>query len=392
MGRFPTKTVVVGVVVLGCGAFAAIKVWPRANAPAKDVAATKKEKGKGSSASAPLRVSAVTIVPGPLAEVISSTGTLRAEEGVELQAEVNGKIVSVHIVEGARVRKGDLLVKLNDADLRATLQRAAWRKELAELKERRLARLLESASVKQEDYDSALNEVNVQRAEVALTEAQIAKTEIRAPFDGVVGLRFVSEGAFVNATTRVATLQNLDRIKIDFSVPERYAGRVPKAAPIAFTVPGMEQKVIGTIIAIEPRIDTGTRTLQLRAVAANPDGRLLPGGFANIELTLSSIPDAIQVPAAAVVPGVNDKNVFVIVNGAAVRRTVQTGTRSQTAVHILDGLKPGDVVITSGLQQMRAGLPVVVADLAVPAAALAVAGGKKKPADATTTGASAKAD
>ncbi len=345
------------------------KQSPATGAPAAGQAGDAKAKKSGGGAGAPLLVSAVRVTPGPLAELVTSTGTLRAEEGVELQAEVNGKIVFLHIEEGARVSRGDLLVKLNDADLRATLQRATWRRELAELKEWRLARLLESASVKQEDYDSALNELNVQRAEIALTEALIAKTEIRAPFDGVVGLRFVSEGAFVNATTRIATLQNLARIKIDFSLPERYASRVPANAALSFSVPGSDQKYSARIVAMEPRIDAGTRTVQLRGVCPNPDGRLIPGGFANIDVTLAEIPNAIQVPAAAVVPGVSDKNVYVVVEGKAVRRTVQTGTRSESVIHVLDGLKPGELVITSGLQQMRAGLPVIVMDAAAPPSA-----------------------
>lgn len=339
------------------------------------------DKKAGAAAAAPLRVTAVTVAAAPLAEQIEATGTLRADEGVELQAEVNGKIVFLHIEEGARVAKGDLLLKLNDADLRATLQRAVWKRDLAELKERRLARLLESSSVKQEDYDAALNELNVQRAEVALTEALIAKTEVRAPFDGVVGLRFVSEGAFVNATTRIATLQNVDRIKVDFSVPERYAGRVPTNAPVKFKVPGNERVYTGRIIAIEPRIDAGTRTVSLRAVGENPDGRLVPGGFASVQVTMTEISDAIQVPAAAVVPGLADKTVYVIVDGKAQRRVVQTGTRSETSVLILSGLKPGEQVITSGLQQMRAGIPVVIGD-APPGAATPAVGAAAKTAGA----------
>jgi membrane fusion protein, multidrug efflux system len=313
-----------------------------------------------SNASAPLRVTAVTAISAPLAETIAATGTLRPEEGVDLVAESSGKIVALNIQEGARVQKGDLLVKLNDADLRATLQRAAWRRELAELKERRLSQLLLGQAVKQEDYDTAVNDLNVQRAEVAITEALIAKTEIRAPFDGVIGLRFVSEGAFVNATSRIATLQNVDHLKIDFSVPEKYASRITLGSPIAFTVPGGDRKFTGRLYAIEPHIDPATRTALLRAICPNPDGRLLSGGFASVEFTLAEIPAAIVIPNIAVIPGVTEKNVFVVIDGKAQRRTVQTGTRKETTVHILDGVKPGDVVITSGLQQLRDGQPVNV--------------------------------
>src|SRR5687767_2969779 len=181
---------------------------------------------------------------------------------------------------------------------------------------------------------------------------------IRAPFDGVVGLRFVSEGAFVNATTRVATLQRLDNLKIDFSVPEKYAGRIRIGAPITFTVAGGDQKAKGEIYAFDPRIDVITRTVLIRAICPNPEGRLLPGAFANVDVVLDQLNDALLVPAVAVVPGLSEKNVFVVDDGKAVRRAVETGMRTESMVQILSGLKAGDLVITSGLQQIRAGLPV----------------------------------
>jgi membrane fusion protein (multidrug efflux system) len=342
--------------------------WLRPPAVAPAPAAKAATKSVGGA----LRVEAVVLVPAPLTETITSTGTLRAEEGVDLQPETNGKVVSINFTEGARVRRGDLLLKLNDAELRATLQRAAYRRDLAELRERRLARLIDSKSVNQQDYDVALSELSVQRAEVALVEAQISKLEIRAPFDGVVGLRFVSEGAFVNATTRVATLQRLEHLKIDFSVPEKYAGRIRVGTPIVFSVAGGEHRARGEIYALDPRIDVTTRTVLIRALCPNPGERFLPGAFASVEVALTQIDDAILVPAAAVVPGVSEKNVFIVSEGKAVRRAVETGMRTESAVQILSGLKAGDIVITSGLQQLRAGLPVnvvlPVAKKAAPAA------------------------
>lgn len=307
---------------------------------------------------APLRVSAVVVAPEPFTESVASTGTLRAEEGVELQAETNGKIVRIAFTEGSRVRRGDLLVKLNDADLQATLARASSRRELAKRREARMRELYKDGIANQDEFDAALNDVAVQEAEIALMEAQIAKTEIRAPFDGVVGLRFVSEGAFVSASSRIATLQRLDNLKVDFAIPERYAGKVGQGSPVAFTVAGGDRKYQGEVQASDPRIDPGTRTLLVRAICPNPDGRLLPGTFANVEITLTRTEDAILVPAVAVVSGVTDKNVFVSVGGKAERRVVETGTRTESTVQVLSGLRAGDVVITSGLQQMRAGLPV----------------------------------
>lgn len=338
------------------GGVAAPKVLPLLHAQE-----TGRSKDKaGDRGRAPLRVSAVVVAAAPFAETLTSTGTLLAEESVELQAETNGKVLAIHFKEGARVRKGDLLVKLNDADLSATRERAVYRKQLGTLRERRVAQLLKQGVARQEEYDMALNELNVQQAEIELTEAQIAKTEIRAPFDGVVGLRYVSEGSFVNAATRIATLQRLDRLKVDFSVPEKYATRLRVGSPIAFAIAGGDRRFTGQIYAFDPRIDTTTRTVLIRALCPNPEGRLLPGAFANVEVTLTQLTDALLIPAVAVVPGLDHKNVFVVKDGKAESRRVETGMRTQSTVHILSGLSAGDVVITSGLQQVRAGQAVTV--------------------------------
>jgi membrane fusion protein (multidrug efflux system) len=350
------------VALLLVGGIAAPKVLPHLHASTSGKSGEGKagEGKKGGGNRAPLKVTAFTVHAGKLAEVVTSTGTLIAEEGVELQAETNGKVIAIHFTEGGRVKQGQLLIKLNDADLVATRERAKYRKQLGVLRERRIAQLLKQGVARQEEYDTALNELNVQEAEIELTEAQIAKTEIRAPFDGVVGLRYVSEGAFVNAATRIATLQRLDRLKVDFSVPEKYATRVRLGSAIGFTVAGGGGSFKGQIYAFDPRIDTATRTVQIRAVCPNPDGVLLPGAFASVTVTLGQLDDALLVPAVAVIPGLNEKNVFVVSNGKAERRSVETGTRMQSTVHILSGLKPGDTVITSGLQQLRVGQEVIV--------------------------------
>jgi membrane fusion protein, multidrug efflux system len=303
-----------------------------------------------------LAVATFVVEPGPFAEKLRATGTLRADEAVELQAETTGKIVSINFTEGARVRAGELLVKLNDADLRATLSRAQYRKQLAVLREQRIAQLLKQGVTRQEEYDTALAELNVQDADIELMRAQIAKTEIRAPFDGIVGLRYVSDGAFITAATRVATLQRLDRLKIDFSLPEKYAGRIGPRSPLTFSVAGGERRFKGEIYAQDPRIDSATRTVLVRAWCENPGARLMPGASASVELVLSELGEAILVPSVAIVPGLNELNVFVVdEEHRAQRRAVEAGTRLESTVHILSGLNKGDVVITSGLQQMRPG-------------------------------------
>lgn len=339
---------------LTCVAIAAGVIAPKVIPRSSVAAETKPGAARGGGNA--LSVATFVVTPGPFAEKLHATGTLRADEAVELQAETTGKIVSINFTEGARVRTGALLVKLNDADLRATLSRAQYRKQLAVLREKRIAQLLKQGVARQEEYDTALAELNVQDSDIELTRAQIAKTEIRAPFDGIVGLRYVSDGAFITAATRVATLQRLDRLKIDFSLPEKYAGRIKPRSPVTFSVAGGDRRFKGEVYAQDPRIDAATRTVLVRAWCDNPDARLLPGASASVELVLSELGEAILVPSVAVIPGLNELNVFVVgEDHKAERRAVEAGTRLESTVHILSGLSKGDVVITSGLQQMRPG-------------------------------------
>jgi membrane fusion protein (multidrug efflux system) len=321
---------------------------------------TKPEKNHDSArpSAAAAMVSMEVIASTSFVETVVATGTLRAEEGVELQAESTGKVVAITFTEGSTVHKGDVLLKLNDADLVATRSRARYRRELAVLKEQRVAQLLKQGIARQEEYDTALSDLHVQDAEIALTEAQIAKTEVRAPFGGVVGLRYVSEGAYLTAATRVATLQRLERLKVDFSVPEKYATRVRVGDIVRLTVAGVAQRLQCSIYAIDPRIDTATRTVLVRALCPNRDQRLLPGAFANASLTLGKVENAVLVPAIAIVPGLDSKTVFVVQEGKAQLRTVVTGTRLDDRVQILSGLAPGEIVVTSGVLQLSPGLDV----------------------------------
>ncbi len=357
---------VAGVVAAVCG-LSYPRLFPGAfNHPAENMDSKQVDGGSRSQEEAwgsditsnALRVAVYKVEPTEFIETISSTGTVRADESVELQAETNGKVVSLNFHEGASVKKGDLLVKLNDSDLQANLERYRYAKELSEVRFRRISELMKQKVVSHDEYDAALNEVKIQESFIALYQAEIKKTEIQAPFDGVVGLRYLSIGAYVSATTRIATLQRLDALKIDFSVPERYAGRIAVGGKVHFTVAGAIKQYEGEIYAIDPRIDVGTRTLLVRAVYPNADSSLLPGAFTNVTVELEKFPNAVLVPAEAVIPGVDKKVVYSMRNGIAEMLAVETGMRTSTHVHILSGLQAGDLVITSGLQQIRDGLPV----------------------------------
>ena len=374
----PRRAVRALLIAVALAALAAPKIWSSAAfsriAGAKSTAdaagAPASPSAPRSRAAAAVRVTTEVVVPRPLAEVVRSTGTLLAAESVELQAEVGGKIVAIKFTEGSRVRKGDLLVKFNDADLQARRLAATFEVQLAERREERVAELLKQGFVVPDNHDQALNTVNVRRAEIALTDAQIAKTEIRAPFDGIAGLRYVSEGAIVGATTRIATLQRIDRLKVDFAVPEKYAERIRLGSRVSLSLADGSRKFSGEVYAYDPRIDSDTRTLLIRALCQNPGEVLLPGAFASVELTLNETPDALMVPAEALIPDFEAAFVFVVQDGKAQRRKVATGVRTESRVQILSGLQPGDTVVTSGLPQLKSGSAVEV-ERAVPSAAVA---------------------
>ena len=305
-----------------------------------------------------LRVTVEDVAPERLTERLSTTGTVRANEQVELVSQIAGQVAEILFREGSRVRAGQLLLKIDDAELRAERDRAVFELELAERREKQRKQLRDQGVISDEEYDIALNQANVLRAELRLIEAQLVKTEIRAPFSGVVGLRDVSLGSYLSPQTRVAALQDVDSVKVDFSVPEKYASLMRAGGEIAFHVKGEERPFTGTIYAIEPSVDADTRSLLLRARSDNPDRALYPGAFADVELVTRDIEAALTVPSIAVVPELGGKKVFVLEDGKAQPRQVETGIRTEDRIQVTSGLEAGDRVIVSAIQQLRPGLPV----------------------------------
>lgn len=305
-----------------------------------------------------LRVEVRELVAEPLTERLSTTGTVRADEQVDLVSEVAGKIDEILFREGSRVAADQVLLKIDDAELRAGHERTTFRMQLAERREAQKKKLSDEGVISSEEYDLALNELNVLRSELRLIEAQLEKTEIRAPFSGVVGLRYVSPGSYLSPQRRIATLQNVDTVKIDFSVPEKYATRMRRGGEITFRVKGDERSFQGTIYAVEPSVDPETRALSVRARTQNPDGSLVPGAFADVDIVVSETAEALTVPAIAVIPELGGKKVFVAEGGKAQPRNVTTGIRTEDRVQITSGLAPGDRVIVSAIQQLRPGLDV----------------------------------
>lgn len=303
-------------------------------------------------------VRTVRLEPQPFDHVVRVTGELRANEEVELRAEEDGRIVGLHFEEGQRVEAGELLVKINDSDLQAELRRARVQRRMAAQREERMRTLLAEQTISEEVYDEASGRLQVLDAEIELIEARIRKTEVHAPFAGVLGLRAVSEGSYLTSAQVVATLQSLDPIKIDFAAPEKYAAELDVGARVELEVAGRAETFSGRVYAIEPRIDTATRTVQVRAKAPNPERLLLPGAFVEVRLVLERVDDALMVPSIALVPGLAATTVYVAKDGVAEPREVRIGRRTAERVQVLEGLAAGDEVIVSGIQQLKPGAAV----------------------------------
>ena len=325
----------------------------RADAPAAEAVAKQEE---------PLAVRVVRAAPQTLRERLLATGTVRANEKIDLISEISGKVRAIHFREGTRVEAGELLVEIDSTELTAERDRVRLQVELAERREARQRELLDDGVISEQDHDFVENQLNVLRAELRRIEAQLVKTEIRAPFAGTIGLRGVSLGGYLTPQMPIATLQDLDPAKIDFTIPEKYAGQVGVGREIVFHTAGSEVEHRGRIYAVEPNVDPQTRSLLLRAESPNPGGALLPGVFADVELAVREVEGALTVPAMAVIPELGGKKVFVVEDGRAVARQVETGMRGADRVEIVEGLEPGDAVIVSAIQQLRDGMPVRIAD------------------------------
>ena len=305
-----------------------------------------------------LNVNGLVVRPQTLTDGITSVGSLLPDEEVDLSFETSGKIVSINFQEGSTVRKGELLAKVNDKPLLAQLSRYEAQLKLAEDRVYRQSALLEKDAVSQEAYEQARTELAMLYADIDIVKSNIALTELRAPFDGVIGLRNVSEGAYASPNVVVAKLAKIQPLKIDLFVPERYANQIKPGTKLSFTVDGQQATFQGAVYATESKIDLATHTFAVRAHYSNAQGRLLPGRFVTVQIRLHDIPDAIAVPTEAIVPEMGVDKVYLCKGGRAHAVEVTTGLRTDAEIQILEGLSVGDTLITSGTLQLREGLPV----------------------------------
>ncbi len=294
-----------------------------------------------------------------ISETIQITGTVLAEESIDLRSEMNGKITKIAFQEGSNVKQGDLLIKINDEELKAQLDRAQARLQLAKEQEYRQKTLLSKEAISQQEYDLVFTELQSMKADVALLKAQFAKTEIRAPFSGRIGLRLLSLGDYITPSTNIAKLVKDDQVKVTFSVPEKYANVLNKNAEIEFTVESNTNKYKAKVYAIDPAIDENTRTLTVRAIAKN-DGKLTSGSFCKVLLELNKIRNTILVPNETLIPILKGKKVYISKNNTAAEVIVKTGIRTDKFVQITEGLRQGDTLITSGIMSIKNGSALII--------------------------------
>jgi membrane fusion protein (multidrug efflux system) len=287
---------------------------------------------------------------------IEVNGTVLSNEMVELHPEVSGRLIFLNIPDGTKVQQGTILARINDADLQAQLEQQKAQLNLAKKNEQRLQTLLQINGVNQADYDAAANQVTSLQANVKVVIAQIEKTVIRAPFSGTLGLRLVSPGAYVTPQTLIGTLQQIDKIKIDFSVPETYASLVKVGNSITIQTNESNQKLTAKISAIEPQINTSTRNIKVRAILEN--GLINPGTYVKVQLNQKG--NGIVIPTNAIIPDAFANQVVVIKNGKAEFKNVETGVRTPDIIELVSGVEIGDSIVVSGILNVRANEKVVI--------------------------------
>ncbi len=312
-----------------------------------------------------LLASGFVIKPTQLNEIIYSTGSLLPDEEVDLSFETSGKIVGIYFEEGTRVSKGKLLAKINDKPLQAQLLKLQAQIKLTEEKEFRQSQLLDRDAISRESYDQVATELQSLKADIMLIEARIAETELRAPFDGIVGLRMISEGAFATTQTKIVRLVKISPLKIEFSIPERYSGEISPGFPITFTIDGVSNNFNAKVYAVDPQVDINTRTITVRALYQNRNNELKPGRFASVTALLSQIDNAVSIPTEAVIPEMEGEKVFIYKNGKAEQRQVTLGLRTESNIQIKDGLAFGDTLLTTAILQLRQDIPIQLDTLIV---------------------------
>jgi membrane fusion protein (multidrug efflux system) len=336
-------------IVQGCGSTEKEKTLPGKNS------------NRGNSPA--LQVEGYVVKPFTLNQNLEVPGSLLPFEETEIHPEVAGKIVMLSITEGSFVTRGTLLARIFDGDLRAQVQKLNVQLQVAEKTQERQSQLLKIGGISQQDYDlSALNVISI-RSDIHVLEADITKTYIRAPFTGKIGFKNISIGAYVTPTTIVTTIRQVNKLKLEFAVPEKYNTNVVNGKYVNFTVEGAPKKYSARVIATESSITPENRSLKVRAQVDEVDKYVAAGAFAKVNFNMGVNNQALMVPSQAIIPGARDKKVIVSRNGLAAFQTVTTGTRDSVNVQIVSGVALGDTIVTTGILQIKPGSKIRISSL-----------------------------
>jgi len=322
-----------------------------------------KKKDAAPQAGAQMQQQAITadamiVAARPLSADIEIPGTILANETTEIHPEVSGRVVQLNVREGTFVSKGAMLAKLYDGDLQAQLRKLDVQLKIAEQTEKRQAELIKIQGISQQEYDLSLLQVSNLKADMDIIREAVRKTEVRAPFSGKLGLRNISQGAFVTSATIITTISQVSQLKIQFNVPEKYGSQLRNGQPINFTVDGSSKTFTANIIAAEVMMDENTRSLAIRALVKNSDPSLIPGVFAKVRIIIGKNEEAILIPTIVVQPLGRKKLVYLYKGGKSIPADITTGIRDSSSVQVLTGLNVGDTVITTGLLFLRPGADV----------------------------------
>lgn len=298
-----------------------------------------------------------------ISDRVEVPGTLLPAEVTEIRAEVSGRVVALNIQEGKTVQKGTLLVKLFDGDLQAQLKKLEVQLEIAAKTEERQRDLLAISGISQQDYDLSALQVENLRADIEAVRIAISKTEIRAPYTGRLGLRQVSLGALLSPNDIVTSISQVDYLKLEFSIPEKYANEARPGSTVIFRVDGGKSNHYASVIATENTVEAATRTLRVRARVNEQHSELVPGTFARVSLQLGQDSNALLVPSQAVIPQARGKQMILLRKDSVHFVNVETGLRDSAFVQILTGVKEGDTVLTTGLMAIRPESRVRVANV-----------------------------
>ncbi|UCE86191.1 MAG: efflux RND transporter periplasmic adaptor subunit [Deltaproteobacteria bacterium] len=315
----------------------------------------------GAAGAQPVVVARATRVPFPV--TVEGLGTARANEAVEIRAQISERVTAIHFDEGQHVEAGAVLVEIDSTRARADVAAARAALVESEAQLRRAAQLREARSLAQAEYDTRLAHRDADRAALAVAESTLADTQVRAPFEGRVGLRRVSVGSLVTPDATITTLDQTDPIKVDFDVPETALAHLATGHPISARSAAWPDEVFtGEVASVDTRVDPVSRTITVRGRLPNPEGRLRPGMFLTVTLRREQTL-ALVVPEQAIVPEQSRQFVFVVGAGGGVeKREVRTGRRRPSLVEVLSGLEPGERVVAEGTQHARPGGTVEIVD------------------------------